>query len=190
MEKRYGERIALRLLIFILGMMIAACSSSRQTGSRGSDAKNETAATSQIDESFDPVLLQDEDIQFSEKNMSSQKAEMPLVTGEMPENQPEAANRVMDGFRVQIFATQNIETATLQKKEAEFVFGGDSVAVYIEFDSPMYKIRVGDCLNRADAENLRETARRHGYPTSFVVKSKVNTLPLLPGNENTLFDDQ
>ena len=159
MTKRYREPSLLIVLILFLTIAATSCGSSRQGTTRGADPVGETVTTPQIDESFDPVLLQDEDLEFPEKTIPRQQAEMPVLPVEVPENEEAEPNRVVGGFRVQIFATQNIENATLQKKEAEFVFVSDSVSIYIEFDSPMYKIRVGDCLNRADAENLRETAR-------------------------------
>ncbi len=176
--------------LLFLAAILASCGASRQGTARSTEPIIETTETTRIDESFDPVMLQDEDINFPERTIPQQQAETPILANGIIETEEVEPNRVIDGFRVQIFATQNIENATLQKKEAEFVFLGDSVAVYIDFDSPMYKIRVGDCLNRAEAENLREIARKHGYPTSFIVRTKVNTIPVLPQNEEEAVEDQ
>ena len=185
------QKSTVKFISFLfLVIILVSCGSSRQNATRGAAPAGETIETSRIDESFDPVMLQDEDLEFPEKTIPSQQAEIPFPPGKIIENKEAEPNRVVDGYRVQIFATQNIENATLQKKEAEFVFLTDSVAVYIDFDSPMYKIRVGDCLNRADAENLREISRKHGYPTSFIVRTKVNTVPILPQNEEEMIEDQ
>lgn len=177
-------------IILCFTAFLAACGSSRQATNTVPDPVGPAVETPAVDESFDPIVLQDEDLSFPEKAVPTERAEVSVLPGEAEANREVEQNRVVDGYRVQIFATQNIENATLQKKEAEFVFVADTVALYIEFDSPMYKIRVGDCLNRADAENLREISRKHGYPTSFIVKTKVNTVPNVPRDSDALFDEQ
>ena len=94
---------------------------------------------------------------------------------------------MVDGFRVQLFATKDIESATVAKKEAEFVFTDDSVKLYIEFDSPYYKLRIGDFQNRDNAEAFREIAREKGYSSSWIVKTKVWSNPFLPENKEIQF---
>ncbi|NIW78668.1 MAG: hypothetical protein GWN16_04050 [Calditrichae bacterium] len=162
------------MLIFIIG----CTSSSKVTTSEPS----QKAEPRELDESFDPVQFNDEDIDFPAEGANNQTVE-PLP---LPEDEPQKIqleeNRKLDGFRVQLFATKEIEKATLEKKEAEYLFFDDSVAVYIEFDSPMYKVRIGDCRNREQAESLRQLARRKGYPTAWIVKTKINTNPNLPEN--------
>lgn len=121
------------------------------------------------DESFDPVTLNDEDISFREEGGNVSTSTQSNVTDD---DTPK--RRRVDGYRVQLFASKEIDKATQEKKEAEFVFNGDGIGVYIEFDSPMYKVRIGDCATRDAAEDLRELARKRGYPTSWIVKAKVS----------------
>jgi len=121
------------------------------------------------DESFDPVTLNDEDLSFPDKGSSVNSG-----TTTETEVKTESKPRRIDGYRVQLFASKEIDKATQEKKEAEFVFNGDGIGVYIEFDSPMYKVRIGDCASRDVAEDLREMARKRGYPTSWIVKAKVS----------------
>ena len=133
-----------------------------------------------LDESFDPLMLQDEDITFPAETAYPNGAGEEVLPG-LNNTAPGAeVNQLVDGFRIQIFASKDIERATLEKKQAEFQFLEDSVAVYIEFDSPMYKVRVGDFRNREDAEKLKRIARRKGYREAWIVKTKVNTHPTLP----------
>lgn len=129
-------------------------------------------------------MVQDEDIEFPVSKTPVQSGEqLPLEEGSDTQLSVVVENKLIEGFRVQLFATQDIEKATLEKKEAEFSFTEDRVPVYIEFDSPMYKVRIGDCATRDEAEQLRELARRKGYSTSWIVKTKVNTVPNLPQGE-------
>lgn len=175
--KNLLHQITLLFLILLLG----ACASGKKVVKEPSPSEAEAAA---IDESFDPLTLNDEDIAFPEP--PSQKAKTP-VSGQTPSpSAPQATagkleNRLVDGFRVQLFATKDIESATIAKKEAEFAFAEDSVNIYIEFDSPYYKLRIGDCTTREAAEKLREIARSKGYPSAWIVRTKVWSNPPLPG---------
>lgn len=174
--------VGIALLILVSTVFIAAgCSSSKSVSSPERVAEPES---NDIDESFDPVMLQDDDIEFPVSKTPVQSGEkLPLDEGSDTQLPVGMENKLIEGFRVQLFATQDIEKATLEKKEAEFSFAEDQVPVYIEFDSPMYKVRIGDCTTRDEAEQLRELARRKGYSTSWIVKTKVNTVPNLPQGE-------
>ncbi|MCD6379364.1 SPOR domain-containing protein [bacterium] len=58
------------------------------------------------------------------------------------------------GFRVQIFASSNLEKAKEIKKQIESKM---SMKVYIEFDDDMYKVRIGNFNSRKDASETRKT---------------------------------
>jgi hypothetical protein len=176
-------RLVLSLIVlFVAIISLNSCSSSSRGVTPESSPKPEVP---RIDESFDPVMLQDEDIEFPASKAPLQSNERLPLSDETSSEIPAAVeNKLIDGFRVQLFATQDIEKATLEKKEAEFTFTEAGVGVYIEFDSPMYKVRLGDCTTRDEAEQLRELARVKGYPTSWIVKTKVNSNPGTPHTDN------
>jgi len=49
------------------------------------------------------------------------------------------------------------------------------IGVYIDGDPPYFKVRVGDCLTRADAEQLAALLRsKKGYPEAWVVETLVH----------------
>ena len=161
----------------IVGIAGSGCSSTMPPVNSGTTTQPATTGT--IDESFDPVLLNDDNLSFPEAASIS----TPTIDNNQTntDNQDtKVFNKPVDGFRIQIFATKDIEVATLQKKEAEYEFANDGIAVYIEFDSPLYKLRVGDCTTREEAEQLHTRIKQRGFSTSFVVKTKVNTVPVLP----------
>ena len=41
--------------------------------------------------------------------------------------------------------------------------------VYLEYDAPYYKVRVGDCPTEWQGEELLQLARRLGYPDAWLV---------------------
>ncbi len=183
--KCYGKIFRFFLLMMIGVQLITACTT---TGQMKRPEKRESVPENVpgMDESFDPVTLEDDNLSFPDAKMPEPVLSSPTENAQ--QNQPTPAeNRQIDGFRVQLFATSDIEKATLQKKEAEYEFATDSVVVYIEFDSPLYKVRAGDCKSRDEALQLLALAKQKGYPTSFVVKTKVNTIPLL---SRDLFDNE
>ncbi|MBA7601034.1 hypothetical protein ES703_08099 [subsurface metagenome] len=77
----------------------------------------------------------------------------------------------MPGYRVQIFASSTNEGANKVASEARFKF---TERVYVEYDVPYYKVRVGDYKNRSDVEILREKAKNLGYGDAWIVQTEVN----------------
>lgn len=75
------------------------------------------------------------------------------------------------GYRVQIFASSTQNGAEQVASEARFKF---TEQIYVEFDPPYYKVRLGDYRNRADAEILREKAKSLGYHDAWIVQTEVN----------------
>jgi len=71
---------------------------------------------------------------------------------------------------VQLLATSDEEMAREEKKRAVFKFEDK---VYLIFDAPMYKIRVGDCLTRKEAEELKKQAVSQGFTDAWIVPSQV-----------------
>ncbi|NOX37288.1 MAG: SPOR domain-containing protein [Calditrichaeota bacterium] len=167
------------LLLLFAGILMLSCATTRKATEPAPEAAK-APPSPLFDESFDPLTLNDEDIRFEEEKVpeTGEPATTP-ATGKGPATRVEA-NRLINGFRVQLLATKDIETATLAKKEAEFTFAEDSVGIYIEFDSPYYKLRIGDCKTREEAERLRDIARTKGYPQAWIVRTKVWSNPNLP----------
>jgi hypothetical protein len=121
------------------------------------------------DESFDPLSLDDDDIiiagdeniKIIDNSENEPKPDIPTVVKEIT------------GFRVQILATKNIETASLFEQEASERFTNLDHKTYLIFEAPLYKIRVGDCRERGQAEELRDISLQYGYRESFIVKTKI-----------------
>ena len=130
-----------------------------------------------MNESFDPLTLNDDDITFpAEKVVVT--PETPVSTPREQENPLPSANQKVDGFRIQIFSTKNLENANQAKSIAEEQFAEMNLHCYLEFDSPYYKVRVGDFKTREEAERYRDIIRSMGYPNAWIVKTKVYSNPV------------
>ncbi len=78
-----------------------------------------------------------------------------------------------DGFRIQVLAVSYRDNADRVADEVRDRLAGYSV--YVEYISDLYKVRVGDCIDRSEAETLRSKLVNLGYDGAWIVKSEVRT---------------
>ncbi|NOZ57631.1 MAG: SPOR domain-containing protein, partial [Calditrichaeota bacterium] len=86
-----------------------------------------------------------------------------------------AESQLVLGYRVQICATPDEQEARSYLHEAILKFPDQGV--YLTFDSPYYKVRVGDCKSRFEAEELQKLVQKNGFPDAWVVRTKVYANP-------------
>jgi len=74
------------------------------------------------------------------------------------------------GFRIQVITTEDSELAgeIIEKIESTLEY-----PVYRIYEPPYYKVRVGNFIDRADADEMMGELRRAGYET-FIVPDIVN----------------
>ena len=152
-------------LIFFIG---CASSSKIQTDTDSGAGK----ASDKYDESFDPLTLGDDDIEIGKEDSGTQINQ----TGDESDNtqgNEQVLMHEVEGFRVQILATQGIEAATLQQQRAVDRFSDRDYKVYLIYEAPLYRLRIGDAINRKEAEDIRDIAKERGYDEAFIVRSKV-----------------
>jgi hypothetical protein len=88
--------------------------------------------------------------------------------------QPEAAGgkiATVEGFRIQCFASAQIENAREEKRKLE---QKTSLPTYIVFVDPYYKILVGDFKTRDAAEKARGDLKVGGYKDAWIMASPIN----------------
>ena len=84
----------------------------------------------------------------------------------------------IQGFRVQIFSTTNIDAAKAKQSEAESYFPGEWF--YMQYDPPTYKIRAGNFRQRFEADRFTRLAAEKGFTDSWTVPEKVFKHPPHP----------
>jgi hypothetical protein len=122
------------------------------------------------DEWIDPSLLRDEDNISFDAVRSTDKSILTYIKDTISVNLQDSLS-FRKGYRVQILATQDVFEAEAARKRAEQVF---NEPVYVVFESPYYKVRLGNFSNDLDARNLERQARQKGYPSSWIVPSDIN----------------
>lgn len=128
----------------------------------------------QIIEDFDPMSLGDYelDIKAAKPSESSGEDIDKLLKG----GQEVDTSRVQmaTGYRVQLISTRDGDEARTVKRDAVLSFEEN---VYVAFDNPYYKVRIGDCNSRYEAEILQEKAVEKGFVEAWVVRTQVFVTP-------------
>jgi len=78
----------------------------------------------------------------------------------------------VDGYRILIIASDNIEEAGSVREDIKEQISRKEV--YISFEPPFYKVKVGDFTDLAEANNLKFKLNQLGYIEARVVKETVN----------------
>lgn len=109
----------------------------------------------------------------------------------LPAVQPAVAERPLNlgidklnnqTFRIQIGATELFGDARKEKKIAEEVF---DLPVYLDYEVPYYKLRVGSFADRRSAEQYLQKAKMAGYKTAWVVTVRVSVKEIAPFYDET-----
>jgi hypothetical protein len=88
---------------------------------------------------------------------------------------PGESNEIVQGYRVQVFSTSDFAEAQVRQADAQSLFPGEGI--YLVYEPPTYKIRVGDFLARFDAEQFMGEAIERGFANAWVVPEKVFKTP-------------
>ena len=82
-----------------------------------------------------------------------------------------AVPETLAGFRVQVLLTQEIDQATHMRDSLDLLFPDEWV--YIVYETPLYKVRVGNYLERPMANKMSRDLIERGFKDSWVVQDLV-----------------
>ena len=75
-------------------------------------------------------------------------------------------------FRIQIFESSVASIARAEAKRFQNIFGD---TVYTDFETPLYKLRIGSFKNRKSAEEAIETIQRLGAKDAWIIRTKAKS---------------
>ncbi|HNZ43972.1 MAG TPA: SPOR domain-containing protein [Bacteroidales bacterium] len=114
---------------------------------------------------------------FSQDNVLRQKIsviEDPQIVSLVQKHIYLNEKQKITGWRVQIFfESGNNSKSRAHAKKGLFMTLFPGTGVYLMFQSPYYKVRVGDFRSRMDAEGFKQKII-NDFPDSFVVKDEIN----------------
>jgi hypothetical protein len=126
-------------------------------------------------EEYKPFSLGDYDIEIPlVVNQDENALNIDEILKGQEQDTTEVREKVMPGFRVQLVATRDEDEARNVRREAVLTF---SEKVYLSFDDPYYKVRIGDCISRFDANDLQEQAISKGFFEAWVVRTNIHYYP-------------
>ncbi|MDD3715930.1 MAG: SPOR domain-containing protein [Candidatus Marinimicrobia bacterium] len=74
------------------------------------------------------------------------------------------------GYRIQLISTQDRNEAMRIKTQADARY---DLPVYIDFEPPNYKVRIGNYASQEEAMRNQEHLQRQGFKFAWVVPSKI-----------------
>ena len=75
------------------------------------------------------------------------------------------------GFRVQVMSTSSRDEAFKKKADMQNLLPEEKS--YVIFQSPSYKVRVGNCISRDDAEKLKAKVNKFVTQGGFIVEDTI-----------------
>jgi hypothetical protein len=135
---------------------------------------------SEYEATLDPSKYE-EDIEIVEKKKAEDR---PTVELQIPKDSTVILETSQLGFRIQIFSTSSIDEALNTKVNLLAKLPQDSV--YIVYDPPIYKIRLGDFPSRYEASIELQSIVPMGYSDAWIVpdnivRRKIIQVPHSPG---------
>ncbi len=122
-------------------------------------------------EDFDPLTLEDYQYNIDVPVKEDIKpVSVEDILDKKPVDREVAEDGEISGFRIQIFSSRDEKEALLERRDALTLF---DVNVYIEYDNPLWKVRLGDCVTRFEANELLERVRDRGYRDAWVVRTHI-----------------
>ena len=84
----------------------------------------------------------------------------------------DSVQSVSEGYRVQVLATRYFERAD---SLAVIMKNTVSDSVYVDFEAPNYKVRIGDFIDRNSAESLQQDLVQMGYDSAWILRTRINS---------------
>lgn len=117
-----------------------------------------------FERSFKPSFY-DTEVYLYKRNDSSKtfgQSINPLTT---------APPETLQGFRIQLLATNNFDDANTTRNSLTVAF--PDLWIYLVFEAPTYKVRVGDFVNRPEAKPLLDQFQSQGYKKAWIVPDRI-----------------
>ena len=116
---------------------------------------------------------------FDMKTLKTNSPEFPLVINKVLtgnhlfiiDSIKQLKININEGYRIQIFESTVSSIARAEAKRFQNILGD---SVYIDFEAPLYKLRIGNFVERKKAERAIESIERLGAKDAWIVRTKIN----------------
>jgi hypothetical protein len=155
-------------LLSVLLVIVVCLSIPMMAQEKSQTQKNMVLPLREYEATLNPSDFDAEPAALQPANRSEALSQIPIDTSK---DSVVVQEEIVQGFRIQLFSSSNIDEATAIKIEAAPRFVSDSI--YVVFDAPVYKVRVGDFINRYEANQRLPEFVTQGYRDAWVVPDRV-----------------
>jgi len=85
----------------------------------------------------------------------------------------DSSSIIVEGFRVQLFATRDRFNAEKFQIDLGKIY---DKKIYVIFEAPNYKVRIGNFIDRNRAEKVRSEFSKKGYPSAWIIRTKIEPI--------------
>ena len=96
---------------------------------------------------------------------------IPEMEKAKSENRTDTTQIIVEGFRVQVLATRTRDNADQLRKT---LADGYAEEIYIVFEAPNYKVRMGNFFDRKQAEKFRQILVKKGYTSAWIIRTRID----------------
>jgi len=153
-------------------LLTLSCATSQFGWKADSKSPAKENRTSPYVEDFDANNLNDDDINPALDKAILQSFKQVRTASPAPTSGKAPEEKIVNGYRIQLLATKDENQANETKKQAILKF---QEKVYLIFEAPFYRIRVGDYVDEEAAKSLRDEAVKKGFADAWIVPSKVSS---------------
>jgi hypothetical protein len=171
LDKLYSLIKARQLFIgAAIAILIASGCASRRFAEKPKeeDSKGNASSLAEYEKTFNPVDYDQEIVIASAAPVYDTLHRTQL---EIPKDTVVMQEEAVQGFRIQVFSSSGVDEANLVRSLVQEKFSKDSV--YVEYDAPVYKIRVGDFINRYEANQRLPEFIEKGYRDAWIVPDRI-----------------
>ena len=166
---RFYQHIGYYCVFGAVILMFIGCAGTSTKITTDIEAGKNSEGIEEMDESFDPFTLGDYDLNVQDiKQEETDDLNYSFLAA--AETDTTSLPTEVSGYRVQIFTGTDQEVVNAVRRDAILRFEEN---VYLIFDNPNYKVRVGDCLSRFEADDLQIKAEQKGYLDAWVVRTNI-----------------
>lgn len=158
------------LLMMISALLLAGCGGTKE--STTDDRAASEAAIRAYESRFQPS---DHDPLKPRTQDRVPRRPDSLATRDANESLSTTAAETVQGFRVQVYSSTEIDAARAKKAEFEAAFPDEWF--YLDYQAPTYKLRVGNFLTRFEAERFARMLTDQGYREAWSVPETVLRAP-------------
>lgn len=169
-----------KLAIFVaLLALVAGCNRFGRTQEEVTTRPREAAADTR---GYDPLELSQDTMVVPLQSASPGATVAQHRTGRASEPSTATDSLYSQVFRVQLVTCDTYGEGRAALRAAEEIF---DQPVYMDYDVPYFKVRVGDFATRGQADAYQRKAAAAGYVNAWVVAVTIGTAGAAPMYENT-----